>query len=92
MISEFCTQCKFNLTEQKTTMKAIVIRKYGSPEVLEITNLDRPKIKENQVLVEVYASSVNPVDWKIRKGLLKLFMRKNCLVFWVEILQAEYWK
>ncbi len=77
MISEFCTQCKFNLTEQKTTMKAIVIRKYGSPEVLEITNLDRPKIKENQVLVEVYASSVNPVDWKIRKGLLKLFMRKK---------------
>lgn len=58
-------------------MKAIVMRKYGSPDVLEMTNLDRPVINDNQVLVEVYASSVNPVDWKIRKGLLKFFMRKK---------------
>jgi len=53
------------------------MRKYGAPDVLELINLDRPKIKDNQVLVEVYASSVNPVDWKIRKGMLKLFMRKK---------------
>jgi NADPH:quinone reductase-like Zn-dependent oxidoreductase len=58
-------------------MKAIVMTKYGSPEVLEMKNLDRPDIRDNQVLVEVYASSVNPVDWKIRKGMLKLFMRKK---------------
>ncbi|MPQ46515.1 zinc-binding dehydrogenase [Marinifilum sp. N1E240] len=58
-------------------MKAVIMRKYGAPDVLELINLDRPKIKDNQVLVEVYASSVNPVDWKIRKGMLKLFMRKK---------------
>jgi len=58
-------------------MKAIVMKKYGTPDVLELTNVDRPKIKDHEVLVEVYASSVNPVDWKIRKGMLKLFMRKK---------------
>ncbi|RUT80084.1 NAD(P)-dependent alcohol dehydrogenase [Ancylomarina longa] len=58
-------------------MKAIVMKKYGTPDVLELTNLDRPQIKDQEVLVEVYASSVNPVDWKIRKGMLKLFMRKK---------------
>ena len=58
-------------------MKAIVMKKYGTPDVLEVANLDRPGINDNQVLVEVYASSVNPVDWKIRKGMLKLFVRKK---------------
>jgi NADPH:quinone reductase-like Zn-dependent oxidoreductase len=58
-------------------MKAVVMKKYGPSDVLEIANLSRPQIKDNQVLVEVYASSVNPVDWKIRKGSLKLFMRKK---------------
>jgi len=58
-------------------MKAVVMKKYGTPDVLEIANLSRPQINDNQVLVEVYASSVNPVDWKIRKGSLKLFMRKK---------------
>jgi NADPH:quinone reductase-like Zn-dependent oxidoreductase len=58
-------------------MKAVVMRKYGTPDVLEIANISRPQIDDNQVLVEVYASSVNPVDWKIRKGNLKLFMRKK---------------
>ncbi|WP_372754415.1 NAD(P)-dependent alcohol dehydrogenase [Labilibaculum sp.] len=58
-------------------MKAVVMKKYGPSDVLEIANLSRPKIKDDQVLIEVYASSVNPVDWKIRKGSLKLFMRKK---------------
>ncbi len=58
-------------------MKAVVMRKYGTPDVLEIANISRPQIDDSQVLVEVYASSVNPVDWKIRKGNLKLFMRKK---------------
>lgn len=58
-------------------MKAVVMKKYGMPDVLEIANISRPQINDNQVLVEVYASSVNPVDWKIRKGSLKLFIRKK---------------
>ncbi len=40
--------------------------------MLEYTDLEIPAIKPNEVLVKVYASSVNPVDWKIRRGDLKL--------------------
>ncbi|BAZ31191.1 alcohol dehydrogenase zinc-binding domain-containing protein [Cylindrospermum sp. NIES-4074] len=53
-------------------MKAIVIRRYGTPEVLQYEDVELPKIKPNQLLIKVYASCVNPIDWKIRKGMLSL--------------------
>ncbi|GAA6616669.1 NAD(P)-dependent alcohol dehydrogenase [Scytonema sp. NUACC26] len=52
-------------------MKAAVIYQYGSPEVLRYEEVELPKIQPNEVLVKVRASCVNPVDWKIRKGMLK---------------------
>jgi NADPH:quinone reductase-like Zn-dependent oxidoreductase len=53
-------------------MKAMVIHQYGSCEVLKYEDVEQPKIKSDQMLIKVYASSVNPVDWKIRKGMLSL--------------------
>jgi len=53
-------------------MKAMVIRQYGSAEVLQYEDVETPKIQPDQLLVKVYASSVNPVDWKIRQGMLRL--------------------
>ncbi|VXD24231.1 Quinone oxidoreductase [Planktothrix serta PCC 8927] len=52
-------------------MKAIVIYQYGSPDVLRYEDISTPSIKPDQVLVKIHASSVNPVDWKIRQGLLQ---------------------
>lgn len=52
-------------------MKAVVIRRYGSAEVLQYEDVEQPTIKPDQLLVKIYASSVNPVDWKIRKGMLR---------------------
>ncbi len=49
-------------------MKAIVRTKYGSPDVLELKEIDRPTPKENQVLVKVHAASVNPLDWHLLRG------------------------
>ncbi|MGW2398828.1 NADP-dependent oxidoreductase [Kitasatospora sp. NPDC001664] len=51
-------------------MKAIAIRRYGGPEVVEYTELPDPKIGPDSVLVRVKAAGVNPVDWKIREGYL----------------------
>ncbi len=52
-------------------MRAVVCEQYGGPEVLEIANdLPTPRVGPNGVLVQVRASSVNPVDWKYRRGLL----------------------
>ncbi len=53
-------------------MKAVVINRYGSPDVLEIVEISKPGIGKDEILVEVHATSVNPVDWKIRSGSLKI--------------------
>jgi 2-desacetyl-2-hydroxyethyl bacteriochlorophyllide A dehydrogenase len=58
-------------------MKAIVIRRYGSAEVLLYEDVEQPKIKPDQILVKIHASSVNPVDWKIRQGMLQLLTGYN---------------
>jgi NADPH:quinone reductase-like Zn-dependent oxidoreductase len=54
-------------------MKAAAFSAYGGPEVLKIMDIETPKPGPGEVLVEVRAASVNPVDWKIRQGMLKDF-------------------
>ena len=44
-------------------MKAILHQRYGRPDVLELRDVDKPTIGDDQVLVRVHASSVNPVEW-----------------------------
>jgi NADPH:quinone reductase-like Zn-dependent oxidoreductase len=50
-------------------MKAIVYDKYGSADVLELKNIDKPVVKDDEVLVRVRAASANPRDWHIMRGL-----------------------
>jgi NADPH:quinone reductase-like Zn-dependent oxidoreductase len=50
-------------------MKAIVQDKYGSSEVLELRDIDKPEIGDGDVLVRVRAAAVNPGDWAIMSGL-----------------------
>jgi NADPH:quinone reductase-like Zn-dependent oxidoreductase len=49
-------------------MKAIRFPKYGSPDVLEMTEVEKPTPNENQVLVKVYAAATNPLDWHRMRG------------------------
>ena len=58
-------------------MKAVQISRYGGPEVLEYREVSKPAISDGQVLVKVRATSINPIDWKIRSGALKMFVRKD---------------
>ncbi|MEU3195169.1 NADP-dependent oxidoreductase [Streptomyces sp. NPDC006996] len=51
-------------------MKAISYARYGGPEVLELGEVDDPKVGPDSVLVKVRAAGVNPVDWKCREGYL----------------------
>jgi len=44
-------------------MKAIVSERYGSPDVLELREVEKPTPDENQVLIKVHAASVNAYDW-----------------------------
>lgn len=63
-------------------MKAILADKYGGPEVLELDDVDVPGLGPNGVLVRVHASSVNPIDWKLRKGLLAPLFKLRFPVIW----------
>src|SRR5256885_10433204 len=53
-------------------MKVVQISHYGGPEVLEINeNAPKPTPQKGQLLIEVHASSINALDWKLRAGNLK---------------------
>ncbi|NLR63641.1 zinc-binding dehydrogenase [Chitinophaga varians] len=50
-------------------MKAVVINNYGGPEVLQLKEVTTPSITDHsQVLVKVRATSVNPLDYQVRRG------------------------
>lgn len=52
-------------------MKAVVLRGYGDVEQLELREVDEPSPGPRQIKVKVAAASVNPIDWKIRRGELR---------------------
>jgi NADPH:quinone reductase-like Zn-dependent oxidoreductase len=49
-------------------MKAIVRSRYGSPDVLQLQEVEKPVPKDGEVLVQVHAASVNTLDWHIMRG------------------------
>jgi NADPH:quinone reductase-like Zn-dependent oxidoreductase len=50
-------------------MHAVAIRETGGPEVLSYEEVDRPEPGDGEVLIRVHAASVNPADWKYRRGV-----------------------
>ncbi len=51
-------------------MKAAVIDQFGPSSALQVRDIPTPEITVDQILVEVHAASVNPIDWKIRDGMM----------------------
>ena len=49
-------------------MKAILVKEFGGPEVLQINTIPKPSLVEEDVLVRVKAVGVNPVETYIRSG------------------------
>ena len=52
-------------------MKAAEFKNYGGPEVIEIIEVPKPTPLENQVLIEVHTATINPFDYKLRRGYMK---------------------
>jgi NADPH:quinone reductase-like Zn-dependent oxidoreductase len=49
-------------------MKAVVYRRYGPPDVLRLTDVERPVPRDDEVLVKVQAVSLNASDWETLVG------------------------
>jgi NADPH:quinone reductase-like Zn-dependent oxidoreductase len=56
------------------TMRAAVLTGYGGVERLELREVSRPEPGSGQLLIRVRAAGVNPIDWKIRQGRLRLLL------------------
>src|SRR6266542_3519970 len=51
-------------------MRAIVVPAFGGPEVLKLQDLPAPTPGEHDLLIEVHACALNPIDFKVRRGAL----------------------
>ena len=49
-------------------MKAIVYERYGSPDILELRDVEKPSVTDDGVLVRIRAASTNPYDWHFMRG------------------------
>ncbi|WFU10336.1 NAD(P)-dependent alcohol dehydrogenase [Rhizobium sp. CB3090] len=58
-------------------MKRVQYDRYGGPEKMYIGKADLPQLGSKQVRVIVSAAAINPFDWKLRKGVMKLFMSRK---------------
>ena len=57
-------------------MKSIRIHAFGGPEILQLDDIAIPQLLEGELLVRIHAASVNPVDYKIRRGTVPWVSRE----------------
>jgi NADPH:quinone reductase-like Zn-dependent oxidoreductase len=64
-------------------LKAVILTKYGPPDVLKLQEVEKPTIKENQVLIKVHATSVTPADFRLRSAKAPLWPISRIMMgFW----------
>jgi NADPH:quinone reductase-like Zn-dependent oxidoreductase len=61
-------------TTKRLEMKAIVFNQYGTPDVLKLANVPAPTPKDDQVLIRVFAASVNSADYRLLSGPIPRLM------------------
>jgi NADPH:quinone reductase-like Zn-dependent oxidoreductase len=55
-------------------MKAFIVDRYGSSDSVRAGEMPDPELRDDDVLIQIHAASINPLDLKIRDGKLKLVL------------------
>ena len=55
-------------------MKGFIVKRYGKKEKLHLTDVSEPTVNENEVLVQINATAINPLDTHIKNGDFKIFL------------------
>ncbi|MBY5666331.1 NAD(P)-dependent alcohol dehydrogenase [Rhizobium leguminosarum] len=58
-------------------MQRIQYHRYGGPEEMRLETYELPTLGKREILVRVKATSINPLDWKLRQGFMKLMMGRR---------------
>lgn len=58
--------------KKSTNMRAFVLTRYGGSDAMEFRNIPKPSPAPGEVLIRVYAAGLNPIDFKMRKGMMRL--------------------
>jgi len=62
-------------------MKALFFEEFGGPEVLQFGTLSSPDLVEGHLLIDVHYAGVNPINWKVRRGVYaKMFKHQFPIV------------
>jgi len=56
-------------------MKALILKQYGKPDQVQFADIPRPAVKPNEILVQIHAVGLNPIDTMIPKGAFKPFLQ-----------------
>jgi NADPH:quinone reductase-like Zn-dependent oxidoreductase len=70
-MEDSCEQHLASQARRRNNYEAVLLYAYGDPAQLHYEETDMPKFGDNEVLVKVHATSVNPIDLKLRSGAAK---------------------
>jgi NADPH:quinone reductase len=65
---QFLSPITQRISEMRIAMKAILLKSFGGPESFELCEVPKPVPRAGQVLVRVHATSINPLDYQVRRG------------------------
>ena len=84
----------WSINTNQVVMKAVRIHQFGGPEVMNIEEIERPVPAPDEILVKIYASGVNPIDWIVRNGAddkLRSFIPLPITLGWDAAGVVEEW-
>ena len=69
------TELQRHATNIDEKMKALVLKRYGGLNQVAFADIPRPRLKPDEILVQVHAAGLNPIDYMIPKGTFKPMLK-----------------